>query len=104
MEFGIKKVIIIDVPIPQHKTFQKSNIILVRGEEILLQTCAGHCWKQDFAEADVQGQKSFKAKATTLTVFDAILEDIIFLAKIVAKRLRVKLELCIISKYNWNEN
>ncbi|KAK2118075.1 40S ribosomal protein [Saguinus oedipus] len=63
---GGRKAIIIFVPVPQLKSFQKIQVRLVRELE--------------------------KKSRTLTSVHDAILEDLVFPSEIVGKRIRVKLD------------
>uniref|UniRef100_A0A671N431 40S ribosomal protein S7 n=1 Tax=Sinocyclocheilus anshuiensis TaxID=1608454 RepID=A0A671N431_9TELE len=87
---GSRKAIIIFVPVPQLKSFQKIQVRLVRELE---KKFSG---KHVVFIAQVRlvlSKRVFNIKCRTLTnVHDAILEDLVFPSEIVGKRIRVKLD------------
>ncbi|XP_067625289.1 small ribosomal subunit protein eS7-like [Eurosta solidaginis] len=110
IEFGSKKAVIIYVPIPQQKTFQKIQIILVRelekkfsgkhvvvvGERKLLPKPTGKARNP---------LKQKRPRPRTLTaIYDAILEDLVFPVGSVGKRIRVKLDGSQLIKVHLDKN
>uniref|UniRef100_A0A2K6E1J0 40S ribosomal protein S7 n=1 Tax=Macaca nemestrina TaxID=9545 RepID=A0A2K6E1J0_MACNE len=80
---GGRKAIIIFVPVPQLKSFQKIQVRLVRELE------------KKFSGKPVVfiAQRRILPKSRALTaVHDAILEDLVFPSEIAGKRIRVKLD------------
>uniref|UniRef100_A0A8C5MKC2 40S ribosomal protein S7 n=1 Tax=Leptobrachium leishanense TaxID=445787 RepID=A0A8C5MKC2_9ANUR len=77
---GGRKAIIIFVPVPQLKSFQKIQVRLVRELE-----------KKFSGKHVVFIQKRPRSRTLTV-VHDAILEDLVFPSEIVGKRIRVKLD------------
>ncbi|XP_037929451.1 40S ribosomal protein S7-like, partial [Teleopsis dalmanni] len=101
IEFGTKKAVIIYVPIPQQKTFQKIQIILVRELEK----------KFSGKHVVVIGERKILPKptrkrplSTNLTAVYFILEDLVFPAEIVGKRIRAKLDGTQIIKVHLDKN
>nr|ACV20967.1 small subunit ribosomal protein 7 [Micoletzkya sp. WEM-2009] len=99
VEIGNKKSIIVFVPFPQLKQFQKVQARLVRelekklgGKHVLFVA------KRRILPKPQRGSKRFPEKqkrprSRTLTaVHEAMLNDIVFPAEIVGKRIRVKLD------------
>ncbi|KAG8512371.1 40S ribosomal protein S7 [Galemys pyrenaicus] len=93
---GGRKAIIIFVPVPQLKSFQKIQVRLVRELEkkfsgkhvvFIAQVRAGP------VHGSLLGLTlSFPRSRTLTAVHDAILEDLVFPSEIVGKRIRVKLD------------
>ncbi|KAL9893409.1 small ribosomal subunit protein eS7 [Glossina fuscipes fuscipes] len=110
VEFGNKKAIIIYVPIPQQKTFQKIQIILVRelekkfsGKHVVVIGERKILPKPTRKARNPLKQK--RPRSRTLTaVYDAILEDLVFPAEIVGKRIRVKLDGSQLIKVHLDKN
>nr|ACV20968.1 small subunit ribosomal protein 7 [Neodiplogaster sp. WEM-2009] len=99
VEINNKKVIIVFVPVPQLKQFQKNQVRLVRelekklgGKHVLFVA------RRRILPKPQRGSKRFAEKqkrprSRTLTaVHDAMLNDIVFPAEIVGRRTRVKLD------------
>jgi len=92
-----KKCIIIFVPVPLLKAFQKIQIRLVRelekkfsGRHVLI---VGQRRILPKPTRKTRNQKQMRPRSRTLTaVHDSILEDICFPSEIVGKRIRVKLD------------
>ncbi|XP_037837618.1 40S ribosomal protein S7 [Kryptolebias marmoratus] len=81
---GSRKAIIIFVPVPQLKSFQKIQVRLVR--ELEKKFSGKHV-------VFIAQTVIFPPLSRTLTaVHDAILEDLVFPSEIVGKRIRVKLD------------
>lgn len=95
---GGKKAIVIFVPFPQLKTFQKIQIRLVRelekkfsGKYVIFVGKRRMLPKPTRKTRSKSKQK--RPRSRTLTaVHDAILEDLVYPAEIVGKRIRVKLD------------
>ncbi|KAG8124233.1 putative 40S ribosomal protein [Naja naja] len=77
---GGRKAIIIFVPVPQLKSFQKIQVRLVRELE------------KKFSGKHVVFIAQGNVSRTLTAVHDAILEDLVFPSEIVGKRIRVKLD------------
>merc|ERR1712183_939591 len=92
-----KKAIVIFVPVPQLKAFQKILVRLVRelekkfaGKHVLI---IGQRRILPKPTRKTRNQKQMRPRSRTLTaVHDSILEDLSFPAEIVGKRIRVKLD------------
>ncbi|XP_034132357.1 40S ribosomal protein S7-like [Drosophila guanche] len=105
-----KKAVIIYVPIPQQKVFQKSQIILVRelekkfsGKHVVVIGERKILPKPTRKARNPLKQK--RPRSRTLTaVYDAILEDLVFPAEIVGKRIRVKLDGSQLVKVHLDKN
>ncbi|KAH8360073.1 hypothetical protein KR093_010469 [Drosophila rubida] len=110
IEFGSKKAVIIYVPIPQQKVFQKIQIILVRelekkfsGKHVVVIGERKILPKPTRKARNPLKQK--RPRSRTLTaVYDAILEDLVFPAEIVGKRVRVKLDGSQLVKVHLDKN
>ncbi|XP_005179703.1 small ribosomal subunit protein eS7 [Musca domestica] len=110
IEFGNKKAVIIYVPIPQQKIFQKIQIILVRelekkfsGKHVVVVGERKILPKPTRKARNPLKQK--RPRSRTLTaVYDAILEDLVFPAEIVGKRIRVKLDGSQLIKVHLDKN
>jgi len=95
---GGKKAIVIFVPFPQLKTFQKIQIRLVRelekkfsGKYVIFVAKRRMLPKPTRKTRSKSKQK--RPRSRTLTaVHDSILEDLVYPAEIVGKRIRVKLD------------
>uniref|UniRef100_A0A8C6E0I7 40S ribosomal protein S7 n=1 Tax=Moschus moschiferus TaxID=68415 RepID=A0A8C6E0I7_MOSMO len=83
---GGRKAIIIFVPVPQLKSFQKIQVRLVRELE---KKFSG---KHVVFIAQVRRGACRVGSRTLTAVHDAILEDLVFPSEIVGKRIRVKLD------------
>uniref|UniRef100_A0A3P9P8C7 40S ribosomal protein S7 n=1 Tax=Poecilia reticulata TaxID=8081 RepID=A0A3P9P8C7_POERE len=95
---GSRKAIIIFVPVPQLKSFQKIQVRLVRELEkkfsgkhvVFIAQLSGSVW---VILPPVAADRHQNQNHRTLTsVHDAILEDLVFPSEIVGKRIRVKLD------------
>ncbi|XP_021562563.1 40S ribosomal protein S7 isoform X3 [Carlito syrichta] len=95
---GGRKAIIIFVPVPQLKSFQKIQVRLVRelekkfsGKHVVFIAQRRILPKPTRKSRTKNKQK--RPRSRTLTaVHDAILEDLVFPSEIVGKRIRVKLD------------
>ena len=95
---GGQKAIIIFVPVPQLKSFQKIQVRLVRelekkfsGKHVVFIAQRRILPKPTQKSRTKNKQK--RPRSRTLTaVHDAILEDLVFPSEIVGKRIRVKLD------------
>ncbi|CAM4693970.1 unnamed protein product [Leuciscus chuanchicus] len=95
---GSRKAIIIFVPVPQLKSFQKIQVRLVRelekkfsGKHVVFIAQRRILPKPTRKSRTKNKQK--RPRSRTLTnVHDAILEDLVFPSEIVGKRIRVKLD------------
>lgn len=102
--------VIIYVPIPQQKIFQKIQIILVRelekkfsGKHVVVVGERKILPKPTRKARNPLKQK--RPRSRTLTaVYDAILEDLVFPAEIVGKRIRVKLDGSQLIKVHLDKN
>ena len=101
LEIGVgggRKAIIIFVPVPQLKSFQKIQVRLVRelekkfsGKHVVFIAQRRILPKPTRKSRTKNKQK--RPRSRTLTaVHDAILEDLVFPSEIVGKRIRVKLD------------
>uniref|UniRef100_A0A3B3YSP7 40S ribosomal protein S7 n=1 Tax=Poecilia mexicana TaxID=48701 RepID=A0A3B3YSP7_9TELE len=87
---GSRKAIIIFVPVPQLKSFQKIQVRLVR--ELEKKFSGKHVVFIAQVRATVRQQNQNQNRRTLTSVHDAILEDLVFPSEIVGKRIRVKLD------------
>ncbi|WP_411026919.1 hypothetical protein, partial [Salmonella sp. s55044] len=93
-----KKAIIIQVPVPQLKGFQKIQVRLVRelekkfsGKHVVF--IAQRRMLQKPTRKSHTKMKQKRPRSRTLTaVHDSILEDLVFPSEIVGKRIRIKLD------------
>jgi small subunit ribosomal protein S7e len=98
VEYGSKKAIVIYVPFPKLKSFQKIQTRLVRelekkfsGRHVVFLAERKILPKPRRGRPDPNKQK--RPRSRTLTaVYEAILEDLVYPAEIVGKRIRVKLD------------
>ncbi|KAH0505348.1 40S ribosomal protein S7 [Microtus ochrogaster] len=92
---GGRKAIIIFVPVPQLKSFQKNLVRELEkkfsGKHIVFIAQRRILPKPTRKSRTKNKQKSPRS-CTLTTVHDAILEDLVFPSKIVGKRIRVKLD------------
>lgn len=110
VEFGSKKAIVIYVPVPKQKAFQKIQTRLVRelekkfsGKHVVFVGERKILPKPRRGRPDPNKQK--RPRSRTLTaVYDAILEDLVFPAEIVGKRIRVKLDGSQLIKVHLDKN
>nr|CAD7259875.1 unnamed protein product [Timema shepardi]CAD7461948.1 unnamed protein product [Timema tahoe]CAD7601807.1 unnamed protein product [Timema genevievae] len=110
IELNGKKSIIIYVPIPQLKAFQKIQTRLVRelekkfsgkhvvfiGERKIL--------PKPTRKTRMKNKQQRPRSRTLTAVYDAILEDLVFPAEIVGKRIRVKLDGSQLIKVHLDKN
>uniref|UniRef100_H3AGN4 40S ribosomal protein S7 n=1 Tax=Latimeria chalumnae TaxID=7897 RepID=H3AGN4_LATCH len=98
---GARKAIIIFVPVPQLKSFQKIQVRLVRelekkfsGKHVVFIAQQYLLLARSTHKSKLNGEKKNPPRPSrTLTaVHDAILEDLVFPSEIVGKRIRVKLD------------
>merc|ERR1712203_528674 len=104
-----KKAIVIFMPVPQIKSFQKIQTRLVRELEkkVLWQACGLYRPKKDFAQANQESeqQKQKRPRSRTLVaVHDAILDDLVYPAEIVGKRIRFRLDGTRLFKVHLDKN
>ncbi|CAG9800273.1 small ribosomal subunit protein eS7 [Chironomus tepperi] len=110
VEFGTKKAIVIYVPVPKQKAFQKVQTRLVR--ELEKKFSGRHvvfCAERKILPKPQRGRpdpnKQKRPRSRTLTaVYDNILEDLVFPAEIVGKRIRVKLDGSQLIKVHLDKN
>ncbi|XP_058927131.2 small ribosomal subunit protein eS7-like [Kogia breviceps] len=104
---GCPKAIIIFVPVPHLKSFQKIQVWLVRELEkfsekhvvFIVQTILPKPTRKSHTK-----NKQKRPKSRTLTAMhDAILEDLVFPSEIVGKRIRVKLDGSRLIKFRLNK-
>uniref|UniRef100_A0A8C6WVG8 40S ribosomal protein S7 n=2 Tax=Neogobius melanostomus TaxID=47308 RepID=A0A8C6WVG8_9GOBI len=95
---GARKAIIIFVPVPQLKSFQKIQVRLVRelekkfsGKHVVFIAQRRILPKPTRKSRTKNKQKRPRSRTLT-SVHDAILEDLVFPSEIVGKRIRVKLD------------
>ncbi|KAK7810950.1 hypothetical protein U0070_024287 [Myodes glareolus] len=95
---GGRKTIIIFVPVPRLKSFQKIQVQLVRelekkfsGKHVVFIAQRRILPKPTRKSRTKNKQKRPRSRMVT-TVHDAILEDLVFPSEIVGKRIRVKLD------------
>ncbi|MEQ2270601.1 40S ribosomal protein [Xenotaenia resolanae] len=95
---GSRKAIIIFVPVPQLKSFQKIQVRLVRelekkfsGKHVVFIAQRRILPKPTRKSRTKNKQKRPRSRTLT-SVHDAILEDLVFPSEIVGKRIRVKLD------------
>nr|XP_018911312.1 PREDICTED: 40S ribosomal protein S7 [Bemisia tabaci] len=98
IDVGGKKSIIIYVPMPQLRFFQKVQMILVRelekkfnGRHVVFVGDRKIIPKPKKGSRRPNKQKRPMSRTLTV-VYDALLEDLVFPAEIVGKRIRVKLD------------
>ncbi|CAO2604870.1 40S ribosomal protein S7, partial [Lemmus lemmus] len=91
---GGRKAIIIFVPVPQLKSFQKIQVRLVRelekkfsGKHVVFIAQVSAC-----CIPNLVAHPCHSFSRTLTAVHDAILEDLVFPSEIVGKRIRVKLD------------
>jgi len=110
IEFGTKKAIVIYVPVPKQKAFQKVQTRLVR--ELEKKFSGRHvvfCAERKILPKPRRGRpdpnKQKRPRSRTLTaVYDNILDDLVFPAEIVGKRIRVKLDGSQLIKVHLDKN
>ncbi|KAL1115220.1 hypothetical protein AAG570_007251 [Ranatra chinensis] len=98
LELSGKKSIIIYVPMPQLKSFQKVQARLVRelekkfsGKHVVF-VGDRKILPKPTRKTRTQSKQKRPRSRTLTAVYDAILEDLVFPAEIVGKRIRVKLD------------
>uniref|UniRef100_A0A8C9HNT1 40S ribosomal protein S7 n=1 Tax=Piliocolobus tephrosceles TaxID=591936 RepID=A0A8C9HNT1_9PRIM len=94
---GGRKAIIIFVPVPQLKSFQKIQVRLVRelekkfsGKHVVF--IAQRILPKPTRKSRTKNKQKRPRSRTLTAVHDAILEDLVFPSEIVGKRIRVKLD------------
>jgi small subunit ribosomal protein S7e len=110
VEFSGKKAIVIYVPVPKQKAFQKVQTRLVR--ELEKKFSGRHvvfCAERKILPKPKRGRpdpnKQKRPRSRTLTaVYDSILDDLVFPAEIVGKRIRVKLDGSQLIKVHLDKN
>ncbi|KAJ1527233.1 hypothetical protein ONE63_008759 [Megalurothrips usitatus] len=110
IELNGKKSIIIYVPMPQLRLFQKIQTRLVRelekkfsGKHVVF--CGDRKILPKPTRKTRTQNKQKRPRSRTLTcVYDAILEDLVFPAEIVGKRIRVKLDGSQLIKVHLDKN
>ncbi|KFB49889.1 hypothetical protein ZHAS_00017918 [Anopheles sinensis] len=110
IEFNNKKAIVIYVPVPKQKAFQKVQTRLVRelekkfsGKHVVFIGERRILPKPMRGRRDPNKQK--RPRSRTLTaVYDAVLEDLVFPAEVVGKRVRVKLDGSQLIKVHLDKN
>uniref|UniRef100_A0A182J0G0 40S ribosomal protein S7 n=1 Tax=Anopheles atroparvus TaxID=41427 RepID=A0A182J0G0_ANOAO len=110
IEFNNKKAIVIYVPVPKQKAFQKVQTRLVRelekkfsGKHVVFIGERRILPKPMRGRRDPNKQK--RPRSRTLTaVYDAVLEDLVFPAEVVGKRIRVKLDGSQLIKVHLDKN
>nr|ACV20969.1 small subunit ribosomal protein 7 [Myctolaimus sp. RS5442] len=111
IEIGSKKIIVVFVPVPQLKQFQKIQVRLVRelekkhgGKHVLFLARRRILPKPQRGSKKIT-EKQKRPRSRTLTaVHEAMLNDIVFPAEIVGKRTRVKLDGKRIIKVHLDKN
>uniref|UniRef100_A0A2K6QA82 40S ribosomal protein S7 n=1 Tax=Rhinopithecus roxellana TaxID=61622 RepID=A0A2K6QA82_RHIRO len=93
------KAIIIFVPVPQLKSFQKIQVWLVH--ELKKKFNGKHIFF--IAQRRILSKPTQKSCTKKITVHDAILEDLVFPSEIVGKRIRVKLDGTHLIKVHWDK-
>ncbi|KAH7713107.1 small subunit ribosomal protein 7 [Aphelenchoides avenae] len=99
LDFGAKKCVVIYVPVPQLRDYQKIHNRLVRelekkisGRHVVF-IAKRRILKKPLRGKNRRPQKQQRPRSRTLTaVHDAILSDLVFPAEVVGKRTRVKLD------------
>ncbi|PZC76530.1 small ribosomal subunit protein eS7 isoform X1 [Helicoverpa armigera] len=110
IELHNKKSIIIYVPMPKLKAFQKIQIRLVRelekkfsGKHVVFIGDRKILPKPSHKTRVANKQKRPRSRTLT-SVYDAILEDLVFPAEIVGKRIRIKLDGSQLIKVHLDKN
>ncbi|CAF4874390.1 40S ribosomal protein S7 [Pieris napi] len=110
IELHNKKSIIIYVPMPKLKHFQKIQIRLVRelekkfsGKHVVFIGDRKILPKPSHKTRVAHKQKRPRSRTLT-SVYDAILEDLVFPAEIVGKRIRIKLDGSQVIKVHLDKN
>ncbi|CDQ84036.1 unnamed protein product [Oncorhynchus mykiss] len=95
---GSRKAIIIFVPVPQLKSFQKIQVRLVRelekkfsGKHVVF-VAQRRILPKPTRKSRIKNKQKRPRSRTLTAVHDAILEDLVFPSEIVGKRIRVKLD------------
>ncbi|XP_037584579.1 40S ribosomal protein S7-like [Cebus imitator] len=95
---GQKAIIIIFVPVPQLKSFQKIQVRLVRelekkfsGKHVVF-IAQRRILPKPTQKSRTKNKQKHPRSCTLTAVHDAILEDLVFPSKIVGKRIHVKLD------------
>jgi len=98
LEVGGKKAIIIFVPVPQLKSYQKIQMRLVRelekkfsGKHVVF-IAQRRILAKPTRKMKIKNKQKRPRSRTLTAVHDAILEDLVFPAEIVGKRIRIRLD------------
>ncbi|GAB6028927.1 40S ribosomal protein [Chamberlinius hualienensis] len=98
LEVGGKKAIIIFVPVPQLRSYQKVQMRLVRelekkfsGKHVVF-IAQRRILPKPTRKMKVKSKQKRPRSRTLTSVHDAILEDLVFPAEIVGKRIRIRLD------------
>lgn len=110
IDLNNKKAIIISVPMPKLKQFQKVQIRLVR--ELEKKFSGKHAvfigdrkiLPKPTRKTRIKNKQKRPRSRTLTAVYDAILEDLVFPAEIVGKRIRVKLDGSQLTKVHLDKN
>jgi small subunit ribosomal protein S7e len=109
IELNGKKSVIIYVPIPQLNSFQKIQTRLVR--EMEKKFCGRHVFigerkilPKTTSKTRTKNKQKRPRSRTMTSVYDAILEDLVFPAEIVGKKIRVKLDGSQLIKVHLDKN
>ncbi|EHH61000.1 40S ribosomal protein S7-like [Macaca thibetana thibetana] len=110
IEVGVGwKAIIIFVPVPQLKSFQKIQVWLVHelkkkfnGKHIFF-IAQRRILPKPTQKSCTKNKQKHPRSCTLTAVHDAILEDLVFPSEIVGKRIRVKLDGSHLIKVHWDK-
>ncbi|CAD5112167.1 DgyrCDS1402 [Dimorphilus gyrociliatus] len=110
IDAGSKKAIVISVPVPQLRSYQKIQSRLVRelekkfsGKHVVIVANRRILPKPSRKMRNKMKQKRPRSR-TLMAVHDAILEDICFPGEIIGKRIRVKLDGSKLIKVHLDKN
>uniref|UniRef100_G3PDV5 40S ribosomal protein S7 n=1 Tax=Gasterosteus aculeatus aculeatus TaxID=481459 RepID=G3PDV5_GASAC len=105
---GSRKAIIIFVPVPQLKSFQKIQVRLVRelekkfsGKHVVF-IAQRRILPKPTRKSRIKNKQKRPRSRTLTSVHNAILEDLVFPSEIVGKRIRVKMDCSRLSRTTWN--
>merc|ERR1711994_1111081 len=109
VEYSVKKAIVIFVPVPQLKAFQKQQPRLVRelekkfsGKHVVF-IAQRRILPKPTRKVNKQKQKRPRSR-TLVAVHSAILDDLVFPAEIVGKRIRFRLDGSRLFKVHLDKN